>query len=105
MSDDERSNETIVDWRSFFRNWVIADLALGFLVLIVAKSKGADFYLLSFISVFFLAALPLALTVGIYSVGVTKVASGDTSDGKKLKVVGLVLSISVFVFFINASVH
>jgi hypothetical protein len=100
----EVSGETTVVWGSLFRNWAIADMTLGFLILVISKSRGAEFYLLNFIAVLFLAALPLVVTVGAYSIGTSKVAIGSTRDGNMLQVSGVVLSALVFLFFIWQSV-
>ena len=86
---------------SFFKIWLISDFLLALVAMSLAKQRGAEYYLLTFFGVIFLAILPLAITVGLYYFGVAKIAKGFELQGKLYKYLGLFLSILVSIFFIK----
>jgi hypothetical protein len=86
---------------SFFKTWLISDFLIALAAMSVAKQNGAEYYLISFFAVMFLALLPLAITVGLYYFGVTKIANGFVFQGSFYRSIGLFLSILVGIYFIK----
>ena len=86
---------------TFLKTWLISDFLIALIAMSLAKQRGAEYSSISFFAVMFLAILPLAVTVGLYYLGVTKIAKGFLLQGKLYKYLGLFLSILVGIYFIK----
>jgi hypothetical protein len=85
----------------FLLIWLLSVLSLSVLNMLFAKHRGAEFYLLTFIFTPFWGALPLAVTVGTYCFGLSKVARGHIKQGNAVKLLALILTLLVFIFIIR----